>query len=100
MNLERVKKIKNIFKKLAIVSASRTFSTFLILLLLAVIIGSILYYRYVVLIERREPEPPEIGVQFKEKLYQEISETWQDYQEELNLSEFKEYPDPFQELTE
>ena len=95
MNLERVKKIKNIFKKLAIVSASRTFSTFLILLLLAVIIGSILYYRYVVLIERREPEPPEIGVQFREKPYQEISETWQDYREELNLSEFKEYPDPF-----
>ena len=100
MNLERVKKIKNIFKKLAIVSATRAFSTFLILLLLAVIISSIFYYRYVILIERKEPEPPEIGVQFKEKLYQEISETWQDYQEELNLSEFKEYPDPFQELTE
>jgi hypothetical protein len=73
--------------------------TFFILLILALIFGSLIFYQYVFLVEKKEPQITEKPIQFKEEIYQKILKEWEIRQKNFEEAEFKEHRNLFQ-LTE
>jgi len=82
-------------KKIFWVLGAHAFLAILIIVLLELFFGGFLFYRYVFLAERKEPEIVNHSFQFKEDIYQEILD--QQYQRDLKLQESleKEYQSPF-----
>ena len=72
--MKRIKfnKIKEFLKKVPKNLAEKSFLTFLLLFLIACIIGVYLFYTYAIAIKNLEPKPLEKSVQFNDELYQEI----------------------------
>jgi hypothetical protein len=92
----KIKKFSKFFKKLPETLARNAFSTFLGLLLIALIFGAFIFYQYSILtetaIEIGEEEKP---LKFEKKTYQTILEEWQTRNERFLEAETKEYPNPF-----
>jgi len=101
MKMSRIKfnKIKVFFSKLPRILGEKAFLFFLALLFLALIFSGIVFYRYSFLIQNKKPEisQSEKPIQFKEKIYQDILQIWQEREERFNEAETKQYPDPFKE---
>lgn len=96
----KFEKLTKFFKKLPRILGTHTFLTFLGLLVLALIFGSLIFYKYSFLAEKEKPEVFEKPLQFKEKTYQEVLKIWQKREERFEEADFKEYPDPFREIKE
>ena len=76
-------------------TVERMFLSFLVLVLIALIIGGFFFYQYSFLTERAELEILQKPTQLKESLYQKILADWQNREVELEGAVTKEYPDPF-----
>jgi len=91
----QLKKFEVFLKKLPRILAERVFLTFLGLLILSLIFGAFLFYKYNFLIKKIEPQITERPLKFKEKTYEDVLKAWQEREERFNKAEFKEYPNPF-----
>ena len=76
--------------------AEHAFLTSLILILIAVIAGIALFYKYEVLAKKSAPEIKEPPFQFKKDLYQKVLSEWQNREERFESAVGKEYPNLFE----
>lgn len=96
MKINPKKLIKNL-KKLPKTLAKHSFSTFFMLLLLSFILGGIVFYKYVILIEKTKVETLRTPLRFDHANYQEVLNQWEKRQKNLEKIDFKQYINPFQE---
>jgi len=92
-----VKQITKI-KKFPWILAEHAFLTFLFFLFLVLILSGSIFYKYSILVEKKEPEILEKTFQFEEKTYQGILKEWQEREEKFEKALEKEYLNPFQEI--
>lgn len=90
-----IKKIKKFFKKLPRILGKKAFFASLSFILFSLILGSILFYQYSVLAEKREPEITGAPLRFQEKNYEDVLKIWQERENKFEAADIKEYPDPF-----
>jgi len=98
--MNRIKKIKEFFKKMFWKIGENPFPTFFILIILAIIFGCLIFYQYSFLAGKKEPQIIEEPLQFKEDLYQKILAEWQSRQKKFQEAELKEYRNLFSPLPE
>lgn len=84
-------------QKVLWILGKRAFLCILILILIDILIGGFLFYKYVFLIENKEIENISAPNKFQENIYISVVEEWQNRGNILdNLSSFDEnYTDPF-----
>jgi len=91
----KLKKFKEFLKRLPRTLGEKVFFLFLGLLLLALIFGGIIFYKYSILAKKAEPKITEKPLQFKEKTYQKVLKIWQEREKKFQETDLKQYPDPF-----
>ena len=91
----KIKKIGSFLKKLPRILGERAFLTFLGLMILSLILGAIVFYKYSFLTKKIEPQITERPLKFKEKTYEDVLKSWQEREERFKKADFKEYPNPF-----
>jgi O-antigen/teichoic acid export membrane protein len=91
----KIKEITEFFKKLPRTLGERSFLTFFILLIIALIIGSLVFYKFSFLAEKQKPEVSGAPLKFQEKTYQAVLEIWQEKEKKFEEANLKEYPNPF-----
>lgn len=91
----KLKEFKNFLKRLPKNLAQRAFLVFLGLFFLSLILGGIIFYKYLVLVQRAKPKTSEKILQFEEKTYEKILKFWQEREERMKEADLKEYPNPF-----
>ena len=97
MKKETQKKLSDILNNLSRNLTEHAFFTFLALLLIALISGGLLFYKYSVLVQTIEPEIKQESIQFQENLYQKILEEWENRKaRRFEEAESKYYLNPFQ----
>jgi len=98
INIKKIKigKLKEFLGKLPLVLAQHSFLTCLFLFFSALIFGGFLFYKYSFLAQKVEPELLSTFL-LKEKIYQDVLESWQRQEEKFNEADFKEYPNLFKE---
>lgn len=94
----RFDKIKVVFGKLPRILGEKAFLTFLGLLVVFLVFGAFLFYKYIFLVEKAQPEVIEGSLQFNERLFQKILEKSRDKQEKFKETETKKYPDAFTKI--
>ncbi len=87
-------------KKLPWIFGMNAFLTLLVLILLTLILGALIFYRYNILIKKEEPKIIEKPLQLEEKTYQKIVSEWQEREKRFIEASQKEYSDPFREIEE
>ncbi len=91
----KIDQTKKNLKRLPLVVAKHTLLVCLILLLLALVSGSFLYYKYYILAQKMELEISGRLFPLKEEVYREVLNVWQENEIVFREAEFKKYPDPF-----
>lgn len=91
----KLNRTKKFFKRLPKILGENTFLTSLILILISLILGGLVFYKYSVLVKARKPEVLEKPAFLNEEALQEILKIWQDRQKKFEEAGFKEYPNPF-----
>lgn len=89
------KKFKNYFSKLFRFIGERLFLNFLLVVVLAIIIGGFIMYRYVFLSENIQFNIVERPVFFDEVIYKKVLEEWEKRDKEFQEIESKQYLNPF-----
>ncbi len=87
-------KIKKI-KKLPVVLAKNVFMFFILLVLLSIILGGLLFYKYCFLVESSSPENFDKPVKLEENIIQEVFKKWDQQQERFDGAGTRQYPDLF-----
>ena len=97
MKISEIKfdKLKSFLSKLPRKMAERAFITFLGFLLLFLIFGALLFYKYVFLAQNVTPDILDDSAKFNEKLFQEISQKITERGQNFKSADLKQYPDPF-----
>ena len=95
MDSNNLQKIKDRLSGSCRYLAERAFLTFLALVLVSLIFGGCLFYKYSFLIDKNEPKIDSAAVQLKEDLYQKVITQWQDRQGRFEGAGAKSYPDSF-----
>lgn len=96
----RTRGTKKSFAKLPKYLAERGFLFFFVLFLVALIIGGLIFYKYVILIEGETPPVEDRTFEFKEANYRTTLKFWEEKSKEFEASNAKQYPDPFRILTQ
>ena len=91
----KIRRTKNFFKKLPKTLALHPFLTFWVLLSIALILGSIIFYKHSILAEKPEIETSKELLRFKQGVYQKVLDRWQQREENLENISLKEYINPF-----
>jgi len=91
----KIKKIKEFFQKIPFLLAKKAFLFFLGLLVLALIFGGLIFYRYNVLVKKIEIQIIEEPLKFQEKTYHNLLKIWQEKERRFQESEVKTYPKLF-----
>ena len=89
------KKITDFFGKLPEFLDKRAFLFFLVFLLISLILGSFLFYKYSILIDKEKPDVVIGAIKFNKQLYQEILEIRQIKEQQFEKTNLKEYPSLF-----
>lgn len=102
INIYRIKKNlkKRNFLKFLENIAQHIIPTSLILFLLSLVLGGILFYKYVIFVQKKEFEVPQKESLIKENIYKEILKNWQEQEKRFDEADFKEYPNPFKRQTQ
>ncbi|MDP2910549.1 MAG: hypothetical protein Q8N58_02065 [bacterium] len=88
-------KILKLLKRFPLLIANHAFSACLILFLSALLIGSVVFYKYFILAQKIDPSDLNDSYLLNEEGYQEIKNTWQKQETIFEQSDSKEYPNPF-----
>ena len=89
------KQIKDKAKRWLTILAKRSFITSLFLILLSVLLGGILYYRYIILLDKQEPQPSTVSLKFRQEVYKNVLDEWEKMNENFEGGGLKNYLDPF-----
>lgn len=97
--MKRIKtdKLEKFLKKLPRNLAKNAFRSFMILVCLALIFGCVLFYKYSVLAEKKQPEVLKKPIEFKENIFKNILEKWDEREVKFNAADAKKYPDLLKE---
>lgn len=93
------KEIKKVLFKTSLFIARRAFLICLVIFLLSLIIGAAVFYRYYVVTQRAELGSLEEIYFLDKKAYQDILDTWQDYERISQEADSKKYLSPFLKTT-
>ena len=98
----KLNKIKKFFERTPRSLAQNFFLTFLSLLLLALVVGAIVFYFYIILMEVPGDIDSETDTTFKfdSEIQRKILNEWQLRNERFSEINLKQYPDVFRTLTE
>ena len=88
-------KIKRILQKLPKVLAENFFLTFLFLFLLALSIGGVVFYRFVIMSEAVESTEYKKPLKFKEDIYHQVLDDWNQRQDKFEGADNKSYINVF-----
>jgi hypothetical protein len=91
----RIKKIRVFFKRVPRVLGTHAFFTFLGLLLISLVGGGIIFYKYSILVLKKEPEIYDKPFHFQQKTYQEVLNIWEEKERRFNEVSSKQHPNPF-----
>ncbi len=75
--------------------AEKSFLTSLLFILLALVLGGILYHKYDFLASKNEPQPNEVSLKLQSKAYLSVLAEWQERQAKFESADFKNWSDPF-----
>ena len=75
--------------------ASRAFFVISLLILASLILGAILFYKYIVLVERTAPQSTEKVVTFEYSNYQNVLEALRQREEKLTILQGENHSNPF-----
>lgn len=89
------KKWKSRSKEISLKIAEKAFKSFLILFLIALIIGGILFYKYSFLVERKEPQADFQQIIFKEDNFKNILEIWGQREKDFEQADAQDFQDLF-----
>ena len=92
---KQLRKIKNLLKTIPRIIGKRAFLTSLALFLVAIILGGLVFYEYIILAEQKKSEITQKVIYFDEKGLQEILNIWQERQSKFDQADFKQYLNPF-----
>jgi hypothetical protein len=92
---KRSKKTRFNFKRIILLLAENSFLSSIILIMIALLVGSYLFYNYYYLTIEKEPKPAEISLGINEQAYQDILSEWQDRQKKFESADYKNYINPF-----
>ncbi len=95
----KLNKITIFLKKIARVLAENSFITLLALFIIALGIGALLFYKYIILVQKTQPQITEKPIQFKEKTYESILQIWGEREQKFQATQDKKYPNPFYSAT-
>ena len=97
MRLKKIKisQLKEKVGKLPRILAEKAFLTFLGFLFFVLIFSALLYYKYIFLVERANPEILDKPLQFNESAFQEVSSKLQERAKNFQAAGSKNYPDLF-----
>lgn len=84
-------KIKEVLIKLPRFLTKYAFLTFLGLFIIALLIGSFVFWKYNILVKKTVFQSTEKPLQFEEKTYQEVSKIWQERERKFKEANLKEY---------
>lgn len=90
-----LKQIGDFCKTAPLVMAEKSFLSSLIFIFFALILGGILFYRYDILTDRKEPIVGEVSLKLQKEAYLSVVAEWQSRQEKFDSADFKNWPDPF-----
>jgi len=90
-NLNKIK----FLKKIPGTAARYSFLSCLIFFFFALVLGGILFYKYVILAQKTAVETIQKSSLLQENIYQEILKNWQEQERRFNEADFKEYQNPF-----
>ncbi|MCK4454295.1 hypothetical protein KAU51_03045 [Candidatus Parcubacteria bacterium] len=90
-------KLEKFFKKLSRDLAKHAFRSFMLLVVFALIFGGVLFYKYSILIEKKEPQISKKPIQFKKEILENVSNKWIEREIKFNETDTKNYPDLFKE---
>lgn len=93
--MKNIKKIKTKLGKFSTVLAERDFLTFFGLFIISLLFGSLLFYKYVFLVERTEPKKTGTAIQLENKKYEKVLKIREDKEKEFQGADSKQYPNLF-----
>ena len=91
----KLKQIEASCRAIPRVLAERSFLASLLFLLLALVLGGILYYRYDFLASKNEPQPNEVSLKLQREAYLSVLTEWQEGLTKFESADFKNWSDPF-----
>ncbi len=89
------KKNREYISKIFRFSAEHLFLSSLVLILVSLLLGALVFYKYGILSQKVEPELGPV-IKFEKDTYQKILKEWQDRGEVFEEAKTKTYPDLFQ----
>jgi len=95
INKEKIKEAVSALKHLPWLVGENAFSFFITIIFIAILISSLFFVRYIVLIDHYYRAPPSQLPILNEKTLESILEIWQQRQNRLNNAGNKAYPDFF-----
>lgn len=90
-----IKKFISVLKKTPRIVAEQAFLATLVFIMLALLLGGLIFYKSCILVEKVEPEIEKPPAQFDVKLCQEVLREKENQQKRFEGADSKEYPDPF-----
>lgn len=97
---DELNQIRNFLYRAFRMMAEHVLCSFLVLIFPGLIFAGSLFYQYGIAVKKAEPEATERHVYFKEKLYQEILEKWEEREKGFKKIDSKAYLNPFSETRE
>lgn len=82
-------------KKIPWILGKYAFLFILIFILLDIVFGEFLFYRYVFLVKNEEPQILSIPAKFRDDTYKSVLQYWQEREESLKDSSELNYSNPF-----
>jgi|AntAceMinimDraft_8_1070364.scaffolds.fasta_scaffold08853_5 hypothetical protein len=90
-------KIKNFLEQFLLIVAKNIFSCCLLLLFLSLLLGGLMFYKYVISPQKIVLNITEESFLIDEGTYQNILEKWQIKEKKFQEANLKKYSDPFAE---
>lgn len=91
----KYKEIKAFLKKVPKSLAENSFLTIMSLFLISLVLGGLIFYKYVVLTEKKEIKSNGESIQFEKETYENILNIWQTREDNFKKADAKKYYDPF-----
>ena len=92
----KIDKIKVFLRKLPRLLGEHFLITFLLFVVMSIIFGSFMLYKYAFLAEKPITKNIEAPVKFNDSLYRKVLEEWKERQEEFKKVDSKTYNNPFE----
>ena len=86
---------KEFLKKVPYLLGERSFPALLVFVCLSLLLGGLLFYKYSILAEKKEPQVSEVSLKFERECFQRILKEKQNREERFQEIQTKVYSDPF-----